>query len=257
MLPDYLEDFSKIALYGAGWKSISLVDVFKKVAFTIWLCGCNLKCPFCHNYRLAESYQEVYRKMNAKTIVDKLRVSKNYVDYFLVSGGEPLLQFRELSKLLWYIKYFVGVKVGVNTNLTLSKEIKEMLEQNLVNFIATDIKAPHLELYGLDEKESERLWKSYLESLKIVSERKILLEVRIPVLKKFDAIKFKFEVENALNLLRESECEYYIRLNPILGPPYIIARDNIWLREYGNPSTKNMEIVREILIQLGFRDKIV
>lgn len=257
MHSEYLKDFSKIALYGAGWNSISLVDVFKKVAFTIWLCGCNLKCPFCHNYRLAESYQEVCRKMSAKTIVDKLSVSKNYVDYFLVSGGEPLLQFRELSKLLWHIKHLIGVKVGVNTNLTLSKEVKEMLEQNLVNLIATDIKAPHLELYGLNEKESERLWKAYLESLKIVSEQKILLEVRIPVLKKFDAIRFKFEVEDALNLLSESECEYYIRLNPILGPPYITVRDNTWAREHGNPPSKNIEIVREILIELGFRDKIV
>lgn len=253
----YLEDLSKIALYGVGWKSISLVDIFKKVAFTLWLCGCNLKCPFCHNYRLAESCPELCKILDVKALISKLDVSKRYVDYFFVSGGEPLLQFRELSKLLVHIKHLFDVKIGINTNLTFPKEIRDMLERNLIDFIAIDVKAPHSELYGLPGKESERLWKEYLKGLKIVSEQQILLEVRVPILKEIDAKEFKSELKDALYILKESECKYYIRLNPILGPPYTITRNILWTQKHCNPQSKDVEAVREILVEIGFDDKIV
>ncbi|MEM0053544.1 MAG: anaerobic ribonucleoside-triphosphate reductase activating protein [Nitrososphaeria archaeon] len=256
MHPNHLEDF-KVLLHGAGWKPISFVDIFKKVTFTLWLCGCNLKCPFCHNYRLAEAHPEACRILDVKTLIDKLNASKIYIDYFLVSGGEPLLQSRELSKLLTHIKNLMDVKVGVNTNLTFPKEIRGMLEKNLIDFIATDIKAPHSELYGLPEEESERLWNSYLESLRIVSEQKILLEVRVPVLKKFDFKMFKSEVKEANDILKGSECKYYIRVNPILGQPYTIPRNSLWAQEHCTPSSKNVRLVHEILIELGLGDKIV
>ncbi len=253
----YLEDLSKIVLYGAGWKSISLVDIFKKVAFTLWLCGCNLKCPFCHNYRLAESCPELCKNLDVNALIGKLNVSSRYVDYFFVSGGEPLLQFRELIKLLAHVKRLFDVRIGVNTNLTFPKEIRDLLERNLIDFIAIDVKAPHSELYGLTGKESERLWKEYLKGLKIVSERQILLEVRVPILKEVDVKEFKSELKDALYILEGAECEYYIRLNPILGPPYTITRNSLWAQKHCNPSSKDVEVVRGILVEIGLGDKIV
>lgn len=38
----------------SGWKSVSMVDVYGKVIFIFWFCGCNLKCFFCYNWLIVE-----------------------------------------------------------------------------------------------------------------------------------------------------------------------------------------------------------
>ncbi|MBC7092199.1 MAG: radical SAM protein, partial [Nitrososphaeria archaeon] len=158
MIQDYFREFGKIILFGAGWKPVSLVDIRAKAAFTLWLCGCNLKCTFCHNYRLADSDPSLCGKVDMERLLEELDFSRKLVDYFLVTGGEPLLQFNELKKLLKIVKEHFKLDVAVNSNLTLTYAVKSLLDNGLCDFIVTDLKIPHLQLYGLDEGSSDRMW---------------------------------------------------------------------------------------------------
>ncbi len=257
MIQDYFKEFGEITLFGAGWKPISLVDIRAKSAFTLWLCGCNLKCPFCHNYRLADSDPNLCKNVDVERLLKELDFSIKLVDCFLVTGGEPLLQFRELTKLLKIVKGCFKLDVAVNSNLTLTHAVKSLLDNSLCDFIITDLKIPHHQLYGLDGGNSDSMWESYLESLRIASKRGIKMEVRIPVVRKMDLECFELEVKEVLNILHDSRCEYYFRVNPILGEPFTIPRNILWASEYCNPSQKEIGRVREVLDKLGLSNKIV
>lgn len=245
----------QIILFGAGWRALSLVDVYGKASFTLWLCGCNLKCPFCHNHRLAECDRSLCGRVDVKSMMEKLNFSRKLVDCFLVSGGEPLLQYRELARLLKHVKADLGVKVAVNSNLTLASEVKSMLEDEVCDYILTDLKAPHLQLYGLPEEESETAWRMYLESLEALSGHDVTVEVRVPAARNVDLNMLEAEAREAFNIL--DGCNFYVRVNPILGEPYVYPRDRVWALEHCNPSARDVEGVLSVLVKLGLGDRIV
>ncbi len=120
-----------------GWKEVSTVDVRGKVTFTLWVCGCNLKCPFCHNWRIADGLG--CHELNREKLLEHLEGSSRFVDYFHVTGGEPLVQRRELAELLEDVKS-MGIMTSLNSNLTLP--MGNLLELDLVDHVATDVKAP-------------------------------------------------------------------------------------------------------------------
>ncbi|NJE45897.1 anaerobic ribonucleoside-triphosphate reductase activating protein [Thermococcus sp. GR7] len=202
-----------------GWKAVSMVDVHGKVTFTLWLCGCNLKCPFCHNWRIAEG--KGCFELERGAMLEELEVNSFLIDYFHVTGGEPLMQWTELSSLLASVKA-LDVPVSLNTNLTLVGPLEKLLNAGLVDHIATDLKAPPAALYGLPEEASERLWRLFLRGLELVSNYGLPLELRIPVPKGFDVWPW---IEEGLGHL---DTEFYVVLNPLVGKPLTNPRDEAW-----------------------------
>ena len=224
----------------SGWKSVSMVDVHGKVTFTLWLCGCNLKCPFCHNWRIAEGLDCF--PLDRKALLDELESSSFLVDYFHVTGGEPLIQWRELGSLLAEVK-LLEVPVSLNTNLTLIGPLERLLRANLVDHIATDLKAPP-ELYGLPEKPSKKLWELFLRGLELVSNYEVPLELRIPVARGLDAWPW---VEEGLKHL---DTDFYVVLNPLVGKPLTTPRNEAWCSNHCPPK-EEVETLREKLEGLG------
>ncbi|WP_175059435.1 anaerobic ribonucleoside-triphosphate reductase activating protein [Thermococcus sp. 2319x1] len=226
----------------SGWKTVSMVDVHGKVTFTLWLCGCNLKCPFCHNWRIAEGQECFTLDMNV--LLEELSSSAFLVDYFHVTGGEPLVQWRELSSLFARAR---GLKpISLNTNLTMVKPLERLLKAELVDHIATDLKAPPEELYGLPFEASRRLWELFLEGLRIVSEYGVPLELRVPVARGLEQWPW---VERAL---REVETDFYVVLNPLVGTPMTSPRDREWCSKHCWPEGE-IGFLREKLEEAGVR----
>ncbi|WP_457741541.1 anaerobic ribonucleoside-triphosphate reductase activating protein [Thermococcus sp.] len=226
----------------SGWKSVSMVDVHGKVTFTLWLCGCNLKCPFCHNWRIAEGLDCF--PLDRKVLVEELESSSFLIDYFHVTGGEPLMQWRELGSLFAEVK-LLEVPVSLNTNLTIVGPLEKLLKANLVDHIATDLKAPP-KLYGLPERPAERLWNLFLRGLDVVSDYEIPLELRIPVAKGFNQW---FYIEEGL---RRLNTDFYVVLNPLVGKPLTNPRDEDWCSKHCWPE-KEVKVLKTKLEELGVR----
>jgi pyruvate formate lyase activating enzyme len=157
------EEYSEIRLTGSGWKPVSMVDVYRSVTFTIWLCGCNLKCPFCHNWRIAEGRPEYCRPMDTDRLLDELSASRMLIDYVHVTGGEPLVQYRGLERLFKIVKENIGVKVSLNTNFTLHKPLELLLRKGLVDHLATDLKIPPHNPVRLPRRDSPHPMGAILE----------------------------------------------------------------------------------------------
>lgn len=239
---------SRITLLGAGWKSISLIDVHNSVTFTLWLCGCNLKCPFCHNWLIALGDRSRCRILDIETLLDKVSASKPFIDYFHVTGGEPLVQWSELMKLLKAVKD-IGVNVSIDSNLTLLKPLTKLIESNLVDHVATDAKIPPEEMYGLPCNVSKILWTLFLEGLRTVTSTGIPLELRIPVARNVSIETYRRYLHEVVD--RIDGRNYYVIVQPLLGPPIVSPRDVQWCNKYCNPDPEILERVADVLREYG------
>ena len=124
-----------------GIQKLSMVDFDGYISATIFTSGCNFACPFCHNSSLIGSENEL---ISEEDILDFLYKRKNMLDAVCISGGEPTLQ-KDLPEFISEIKR-MGYKVKLDTNGTNQEMIKYLYENNLIDYIAMDIKN-HLDGY--------------------------------------------------------------------------------------------------------------
>ena len=120
-----------------GFVKNSFVDYPGLIATSIFVVGCNMKCWYCHNKHLLNDNQKL---VSEKEIFEFLSSRKGFIDAVVVSGGEPTLQ-SDLKEFLAKVKG-LGYKVKLDTNGTNFEVLKDIIESNLVDYVAMDIKAP-------------------------------------------------------------------------------------------------------------------
>ena len=124
-----------LAMRIAGLQKCTLLDYPGKVACTVFLPGCNFRCPFCHNYELAESPETL---MDSAELLEFLQKRQGLMEGVCISGGEPTLQ-PELPQLLRAIRD-LGFSVKLDTNGYCPEVLRALLEERLVDYVAMDIK---------------------------------------------------------------------------------------------------------------------
>ena len=119
-----------------GLQKLTLLDFPGKVACTLFLGGCNFRCPFCHNSDLLDGCSEPL--MDTEGFLSFLHKRQGMLDAVCVSGGEPTLQ-PELPRLLAEIKA-LGFAVKLDTNGYRPQILKALVADNLVDYVAMDVK---------------------------------------------------------------------------------------------------------------------
>lgn len=120
----------------AGLQKMTLLDYPGKVACTVFLQGCNWRCPFCHNSGLLPSSGDAGMDENA--FFRFLETRKGLLDAVCVSGGEPTLQ-PDLPGFLLKIKS-LGFSVKLDTNGSRPAVLKKLVDMGAVDYVAMDIK---------------------------------------------------------------------------------------------------------------------
>lgn len=115
---------------------MTLLDFPGKVACTVFLAGCDLRCPFCHNSDLIDGAAPTV--MDDEKLLAFLQKRKGLLDGVAFTGGEPLLR-GELKELIVKIRG-LGFAVKLDTNGTHPERLRELLEEKLVDYVAMDIK---------------------------------------------------------------------------------------------------------------------
>ena len=150
----------------------TLIDYPEKIACTIFLPGCNLRCPFCHNKDLVCGEEK--NLVPIKEIIAHISKRKNILQGVCISGGEPLI-YDELPDLAEKIRA-AGVKnIKIDTNGLLP----ERLFDTKPDYIAMDIKTVP-EKYSLLAKElfSPDIAEKIKNSIKKIIESNIEYEFR-------------------------------------------------------------------------------
>ena len=163
----------------AGLQKNTLLDYPGKIACTVFLAGCNLRCPFCHNPSLVLPSRAEPPAMGEDALLAFLKKRRGLLEGVCITGGEPTLH-RDLPQLIGKITA-LGYPVKLDTNGTNPKMLGQLLEAGLLCYVAMDIKnAP--EAYantcgGADVLESVE------ESVKILRNSGIPYEFRTTVVK--------------------------------------------------------------------------
>ena len=127
-----------------GLQKMTLLDYPGKVACTVFLGGCNFRCPFCHNSELLEADTPSY--MEPEALLTFLQKRQGILDGVCITGGEPTLQ-KDLPQLLRSIKA-LGYPIKLDTNGCRPQMLRQLVSDGLVDYVAMDIKNSP-ERYGL------------------------------------------------------------------------------------------------------------
>ena len=143
-----------------GLQKLTLLDYPGKMACTVFLAGCNLRCPFCHNSELLDR-KAAPAVMDDEELLRFLKKRCGMLDGVCITGGEPLLQ-PELPDLLRKIKA-LGYQVKLDTNGTMYERLRQIVAEGLVDYVAMDIKnspSRYAESCGLETMDLESVYNS-------------------------------------------------------------------------------------------------
>ena len=138
---------------------MTLLDFPGRVACTVFLGGCNFRCPFCHNSELLDGKCEPV--MEKEELLQFLQKRKGILDGVCITGGEPTLQ-PDLADMLREIKA-LGYPVKLDTNGYRPEVLESLVNAGLVDYVAMDIKngpEAYVETSGVKKMDLSRIEKS-------------------------------------------------------------------------------------------------
>lgn len=120
-----------------GLQKLTLLDFPGKAACTVFLGGCNFRCPFCQNSELILPGGDGY-EVPEEDFFSLLKKRKGILDGVCVTGGEPLVN-RGVDEFIKRIKD-MGYLVKLDTNGTFPDKLSTFIDGGLIDYVAMDIK---------------------------------------------------------------------------------------------------------------------
>jgi pyruvate formate lyase activating enzyme len=155
----------------SGIQKTSLIDYPDKIASVLFTPGCNLRCPYCYNWRIVLDPKPPF--LQEEKAISILESRKKYVDAVVVTGGEPTIH-KETPKFLKKLKE-KGFAVKLDTNGFNPHILEECLPY--VDYVALDMKTS-LDKYALlGAKDTKPL----LSTIEILKTGKVEYEFRTTV----------------------------------------------------------------------------
>lgn len=163
-----------------GLQKMTLLDFPGRVACTVFLGGCDFRCPFCHNSELLD--------MNAPAVMDDveftdfLKTRTGILDGVVITGGEPTLR-RELPEFIEKIRD-MGFKIKLDTTGNHPDVLKRLVSERLIDYVAMDVKncrERYGETIGIPGFGTDKID----ESIRFLLEGKVEYEFRTTVVKQF------------------------------------------------------------------------
>jgi pyruvate formate lyase activating enzyme len=159
----------------SGIQKTSLIDFPNRIASVFFTPGCNLRCPFCHNWRIVVDPKPPFLQEEAALKI--LESRKKYVDAVVVTGGEPTMH-KEVPKFLRKMKE-KGFRVKLDTNGFYPEVLEECLPY--VDYVALDVKTSLEKYQLLGAKDTDPL----LWAIEILKTGKVEYEFRATVVPGF------------------------------------------------------------------------
>lgn len=123
----------------AGLQKTSVIDFPDQISAVVFTQGCNFYCPYCHNSQLIPLEIPAGELMPEEYFFDFLQQRNGMLDGVSITGGEPLLQ-PDLKEFIFKIKKDYNLKLKLDTNGSNTAELKKLLDAELIDYLAVDIK---------------------------------------------------------------------------------------------------------------------
>ena len=143
----------------AGLQKMTLLDYPGKVACTVFLQGCNFRCPFCHNSSLVLA-PGASGVLSEESVINFLAERRPKLNAVCISGGEPTM-YADLPSFIYRLKD-LGFSVKLDTNGTNPEMLYSLVADELIDYVAMDIKSskagyplaigkPGMDLFAVEE----------------------------------------------------------------------------------------------------------
>jgi pyruvate formate lyase activating enzyme len=124
-----------------GLQKTTLIDYPGKIACTVFLIGCNFRCPWCYSAELVLPEKiKKQPKTSERDFFAFLKEKRGLLDGVVVCGGEPTIH-KDLPDFIKKIRK-LGFLVKLDTNGSNPEMLTKLIRQNLVDYVAMDVKAP-------------------------------------------------------------------------------------------------------------------
>ena len=221
----------------SGFQKMTLLDFPGKVACTVFTFGCNLRCPFCHNASLVlGGAQSEYTE---EEILSYLQKRKGLLDGVCITGGEPLLQ-NGISEFIKKIKD-LGFSVKLDTNGCYPEKLKELIDSNLIDYVAMDIKNS-FEEYGKTVGIKNFDTTPIKESVAILNRSGIDFEFRTTVVKELHSLESIKAIASEIKGAKKYFLQSFVDSGDLIGEN-LSAHDKNTLEQMKTEAQKTLDIV--------------
>ena len=163
------------------------IDYPKKFGQILFTPECNFRCGFCHN---PEFIDGPHGELNLDALFKDLKIKAEGGWYkgICISGGEPTL-YPDLPDFIKKLKSF-GLSIKLDSNGSNPEMLQQLLDEDCVDYVAMDIKAPRLKYIEIANSKEQKLLEKLDKSIEIVKKFPIY-EFRTTVLPFFTKEDFK------------------------------------------------------------------
>lgn len=176
-------------------------DYVGHLSCVVWFIKCNFRCLYCYNDDLVYSKEGNY---SLDECLEFLKTRVGLLDSVVLSGGEAtvhnLVPFcKEIKKL--------GFKIKLDTNATNAKQINELIELNLIDYMAIDFKAPKSKFYEITKSKN---YNEYIQTIKYLIDIDFDFEIRTTIHSKLLDIE---DINSMIKTLEELKYKntYYLQ----------------------------------------------
>lgn len=166
-------------MHFCGMNKTTLLDYPGHVAATLFTGGCNMRCPFCQNSGLVLAPWE-QPEISEQEVLAFLRRRQGILEGVCITGGEPTL-CPDLEDFIRRVRE-MGYLVKLDTNGYRPQILRHLLEENLLDYVAMDIKASR-ERYGIACGLPDVELQYIEESVELLKRSSIPYEFRTTVVK--------------------------------------------------------------------------
>jgi len=193
-----------------GLQKLTIIDFPGRLAGTVFLAGCNFRCPFCYSSELVLPQKiKDQPQISEKEFFDFLKDRKKLLEGIVICGGEPTIN-KDLPSFIKKIKKS-GYLVKIDTNGSNPGMLKKMIDKKLIDYVAMDIKAPrekYGKVVGMMDGWNDTMLRNIEKSINILKKSDIDFEFRTTVvpglLEKQDILKIVHWIKPAQKYFLQS-----------------------------------------------------
>ena len=234
-----------------GFVDTSTVDWYSNVSLVVFFAGCNFRCPYCQNASLIPL--DSGRTVGLQLLKERVDANQTLLDSVVFTGGEPLMQPAPLLEAAKIVKNS-KLKLMLNTNGSVQEVVEKIVEEDLLDRLALDVKAPlttddYGRVAGLPHLGAD-LATSVNETLNICNKKNIDVEVRTTVVPSLS--DYPDFIKSIATSIRGRCDAYYLQQfdnsGDILDPAF---------KKVSPPSKDELISLARVAIDVGVRDVYV
>lgn len=149
-----------------------MLDFPDRTACILWFAGCNMRCGYCYNPEIVLGKG----KLSWEHVWEFLISRRRLLDGVVFSGGECTIHPQVIPFVSEVKK--MGFEVKIDTNGSRPEVIRQLIDENLLDYVALDFKAMPENYWKITRSD---WFASFEKSLEILLVSNIAFEVRTTV----------------------------------------------------------------------------